>query len=150
MTKLNKGTQRAARKIAKPPRGRCDPSLYDRYQMPFFDLPTLSVWKVRHTGSYSGDYEQGYAYGLRFLNSCDRTVGWTVLLGQIVSEMVAAGPMRETWPDGTPRSNGIILGFMRAVGEALACVLPDDHLLTGIEAARRWRNENVLAQMADQ
>jgi hypothetical protein len=61
----------------------------------------------------------GRAYAIEFLKTCDGTVGWSTLLSQIVVRMIGAGCTQ--WPDGRPRTNGLVIGFMGTIGNYLAC-----------------------------
>jgi hypothetical protein len=102
-------------------------SQYELYQLPFFAAERRCTWKVQSTGNYSDDHNTGEAYAIEFLKSCDGSTGWTTLLPQIVGDMIGAGP-EGTWPDGGVRINGIVIGFMRTIGRALATsfVLSDE------------------------
>ncbi len=100
-----------------PPRQK---SQYELYPLPFFDAERRSTWEVRPTGSYSADYETGRAYAVKFLESCDGTVGWSSLLANVVADMIGAGA--GTWPDGSARINGVVVGFMQTIGRQLAAV----------------------------
>jgi hypothetical protein len=104
-----------------PPRQK---SQYELYPLPFFKVAKRRggggcTWHVTPTGSYSADYEIGRAYAIEFLKSCDGTVGWSMLLISIVNEMIIAGP-RGKQGNGDPTSDGMVKGFMRTIGEALA------------------------------
>ena len=70
-------------------------SMYDKYPLPFFDGERRSAWSVRPTDKYSTDCETGHLYALEFLRSCDRTAGWTYLLGRMMTDMVGAGTRLE-------------------------------------------------------
>jgi hypothetical protein len=74
---------------------------------------------VQPSGDYSADCELGEKYALEFLNSRDGTAGWASLLPQIVAEMIGRGP-DGVFPDGHPRTNGVVIGFMGTIGKALA------------------------------
>jgi hypothetical protein len=41
------------------------------------------------------------------------------MLGWIATAMVNAGPIKAKWPSGEPKSNGVILGFMSIIAQAL-------------------------------
>jgi hypothetical protein len=129
----------------KPARKRAKvKSQYDKHQLPFFDKASLSTWSVKPTGNYSADCQTGHAYALEFLRSCDRTVGWTSLLGQMVTDMIGAGPV-ETWPNGRAKASGLVIGFMRTISQALCFVDPAEVTLIesqhGREAA--WVREEM-------
>jgi hypothetical protein len=94
-------------------------SQYEDYPLPFFAAERHSTWTVKPTGDYAKDCETGRAYAVAFLESCDGTNGWSSLLQQIVADMVRAGPCG-TFADGHPKVNGIVIGFMGAIGRALA------------------------------
>jgi len=98
-------------------------SQYELYPMPFFDRESHCTWKVQPTGDYGRDCSVGRDYAREFLKSCDGTVGWASLLRSIALDMVRAGPMAGKLPDGSPRSNGVIVGFMGMIGDALACMV---------------------------
>lgn len=93
-------------------------SQYELYPLPFFDGKNLSTWAVQSSGDYSKDYATGFAYALEFLASRDGTVGWSSLLAPIVSDMIRAGATG-TFANGKPKVNGIVIGFMSAIGNAL-------------------------------
>ena len=103
-----------------PPQKKRRPvSQYERYPLPFFDRKRRLTWAIEPSGHYAEDYETGRALAIEFLKSNDGTVGWTTLLGQIVSDMINAGPSAERLPGGKPHSNGLVLGFMRVLGQVL-------------------------------
>jgi hypothetical protein len=93
-------------------------SQYDRYPMPFFNKKHRRTWDVQPTGDYVVDYRTGQDFAIEFLKSCDKTVGWASLLSSIVANMIGAGPSGSQ-PDGRPGVNGIVLGFMCVIGEAV-------------------------------
>ena len=97
-------------------------SQYELYPLPFFDGKSHCTWKVQPTGDYGRDCNTGRDYAREFLKSCDGTVGWARLLCHIANDMVHAGPMVGKFPDGSPRPNGVIVGFMAEIGDALACI----------------------------
>ena len=107
----------------KPPpkldRGKREKSKYELYPLPFFDAEAKNVWCVRSTGNYVKDCEIGREYGYEFLKSCDGSNGWRTLLSDIVGDMTRAGPSGR-YPDGRPRINGIVIGFMTVIGGAVA------------------------------
>ena len=129
-------TRRQARTRAK--------SIYELYPMPFFDVESRCLWKVQPSGNYGDDCNTGHDYALKFLESCDGTAVWSLMLNWIVLEMVAAGPMREKWPGGKPHSNGIIVGFMGAIGTVLTWSLTDQDMRTSIIDALRQRHEGAV------
>jgi hypothetical protein len=94
-------------------------SMYDLYPLPFFNGETRSTWDVSPTGDYGADCEKGRTYAIEFLKTCDGSLGWSTLLSHIVSCMVGAGCTR--WPDGHPKTNGIVIGFVGTIGKYLAC-----------------------------
>jgi hypothetical protein len=108
------------------PRRQRQKSLYELYPLPFFDRKRRCTWAIEPTGRYEEDYAKGRLYGLEFLQTCDGTVGWSVLLSNIVSDMICAGP-RGSFPNGDPKVGGITLGFMRTIGEALNDYMQDRH-----------------------
>jgi len=59
------------------------------------------------------DLETGHAFAIEFLKSCDGTWGWAALVRWIVLDMIKAGP----------ETNGIIVGFMGVIGDALAAAM---------------------------
>lgn len=98
-------------------------SQYERYQLPFFNSDALCTWDVKPSGDYGRDCETGNAYAIEFLRNCDSTVGWSGLLSQIAADMIRAGPSG-VFADGHPRINGVVVGFMGAIGRALAEAAP--------------------------
>jgi hypothetical protein len=62
--------------------------------------------------------EPGKRYAVEFLKSCDGTVGWSSLLASITADMIRAGT-DGVFPDGHPRVNGTVLGFMNTIGRAV-------------------------------
>jgi len=102
-----------------PPPPQRQKSLYELYPLPFFNAGELSTWDVEPTGDYVADYETGRGYAVEFMKSCDGSVGWSTLLGRIVADMIRAGPSG-TFLDGHLKVSGVVIGFMRAIGEA-AC-----------------------------
>jgi hypothetical protein len=94
-----------------PKKERLPISQYERYALPFFDRERLLTWAIEPT-DYSKDCETGRALAITFLRSNDGTNGWMTLLGQIVTDMINAGPCAERWPSGRPHSNGLVIGFM--------------------------------------
>jgi hypothetical protein len=88
-------------------------SVYELYPMPFFNVRKRCLWDVVPTGSYTADCETGHAFAIEFLKSCDGTWGWAALVRWIVLDMIKAGP----------ETNGIIVGFMSVIGDALATVM---------------------------
>ena len=81
--------------------------------VPFFNRKERCTWDVAPTGNYTADCETGHAFAIEFLKSCDGTWGWAALARWIVLDMIKAGP----------ETNGIIVGFMGVIGEALATVM---------------------------
>ena len=93
-------------------------SQYDLYRLPFFDGDRRLTWAVKPSGDYGTDCETGRDYARQFLASCDGTVGWSALLGQIVCDIVRMGP-EKTRADGSVTSGGIVIGFMGELSRAL-------------------------------
>jgi hypothetical protein len=93
-------------------------SQYEKYPLPFFNADALSTWHVKPTSDYAADCETGRHYAIEFLKSCDGTVGWCTLLPQIVADMIRAGTSG-TFADGSPKINGVVIGFASAIGRAL-------------------------------
>lgn len=91
-------------------------SQYERYPLPFFDAARLSTWAVKPTGRSSEDL--GRAYAAEFLKSCDCTEGWRTLLAVIVGDMIRAGSSGN-FADGTAKIDGVVIGFMSMISEAL-------------------------------
>jgi hypothetical protein len=85
-------------------------SVYELYPMPFFNVRKRCLWDVAPTGNYTADCEMGHAFAIEFLKSCDGTWAWAALVRWIVLDMIKAGP----------ETNGIIVGFMGVIGDALA------------------------------
>jgi hypothetical protein len=73
---------------------------------------------VKPTGDYTAGCEKGQHYAVEFMESCDGTIGWSSLLPQIVADMIRAGPTG-AFPDGYPKTNGIVIGFMGVIGRAM-------------------------------
>ena len=94
-------------------------SQYVIYPLPFFDADRRSAWAAQPSGDYSADCELGKKYALEFLNSRDGTAGWASLLPQIVADMICRGP-GGVFPNGHPKTNGVVIGFMGTIGKALA------------------------------
>lgn len=109
-------------------------SQYDRYPLPFFDAEHRSVWAIEPTGGYGVDCETGRAFAIDFLESNDGSAGWATLLTQIVRGMIGAGPSGY-WPDGEARTNGVVVGFMNAIGKAL-CASDTPALARALRAER--------------
>ena len=110
------------RKKARPQAGAKQRSFYDIYPMKFFDKKTRNSWAVQPTGDHVADLETGKQFAADFLKSCDMTVGWGTLLPIIVADMVKAGPAFQ-WPNGRPKADGIIIGFMGVVTKAVMVAL---------------------------
>src|SRR5450759_3721906 len=90
-----------------PPKRVKVKSQYELYPLPFFNRKKRCTWDVAPSGDYSADCETGRAFAIEFLKSCDGTVGWVSLMGQIVTDMIDAGTIA-----GRPKSKGIVIGFM--------------------------------------
>ena len=104
----------------RPPAPPPQKSQFELYPLPFFDRDALSTWAVEPSGDYAADCETGRHYAYAFLRSCDGTAGWAAILPQIVADIARAGQV-----------NGIVIGFMGAIGSMLADVIghhrgPDD------------------------
>jgi hypothetical protein len=95
------------------PKRKKGESIYELYPMPFFNRKERCTWKVAPTGNYAADCETGHAFAIEFMKSCDGTRGWAALVGWIVFDMIKPGP----------ETNGIIVGFMSVIGEAVATVM---------------------------
>jgi hypothetical protein len=102
------GARRARKKAPPKPQAL---SQYERYLLPFMDRETRSCWAVHPSGHYDYDCAQGGGLAIRFLKSCDGSVGWSTLLGQIVMDMIRAGDDKQ--------SKGLIIGFMSVISRAL-------------------------------
>src|SRR5262249_10242507 len=96
-------------------------SLYELYPLPFFNKEKLCTWDIRPTGNYGIDCDTGRSYAISFLRTCDGTVGWGVLISSIVADMIDAGTNGKRG-NGRARVNGVVIGFMGTIGEAL-CAL---------------------------
>ena len=90
-------------------------SFYELYPVPFFDAKARNTWNVEPTGNYVSDLELGKQCAEQFLATCDLTFGWSTLLGSIVSDMVTAGNVSGNRPNGEPKSNGLVIGFMGVI-----------------------------------
>ena len=93
-------------------------SLYELYPLPFFKRQALCTWDVTPSGDYFTDCETGRGYAKEFLRTCDGTDGWSMLIGHIVADMIRAGT-NGAYPDGHPKINGIVVGFMDVIGRRL-------------------------------
>jgi hypothetical protein len=101
-------------KFPARPRPRKRPagvSQYEIYMLPFFDVKTRRVWAPESTGRYSYDCAVGETFAIKFLQSCDGSLGWSTLMSQITLDMILAGPSKDT---------GLIIGFMGTIGKFLA------------------------------
>ena len=87
--------------------------------MPFFNRKDRNSWDIKPTGNYTTDCETGTAFAIEFLKSADKTVGWASLMQHIVADMIRAGT-DGAHNDGTPKVNGIVIGFMGVIGSAVA------------------------------
>jgi hypothetical protein len=104
-----------------PKRAKVQP-FHKKYPMPFFTAKKgggICAWDVTPIGNYTADCETGHAFAIEFLKSCDKTYGWQSLLQQIVAEMICAGT-NGAFPNGDPKVNGVIIGFMGVIGKAVA------------------------------
>jgi hypothetical protein len=95
-------------------------SFYELYPMPFFKRETHDSWNVTPTGDYSKDCETGTRYALRFLETCDGTLGWSASLSSIIQDMIRKGPQGKTFADGDKSCGGLIVGFTSTIGKVLA------------------------------
>jgi hypothetical protein len=110
---------RATAEKRKDPETAAVSSQYEKYPLPFFDRERLLTWAVEPTGRYVEDCETGRAFAIEFLKSDDGTFGWATLLSRIVNGMIRAGPGKELWGDGRPKSNGLVIGFMSVLSDVL-------------------------------
>jgi len=99
-------------------RRRKSVSQYELYPLPFFNAKTRCTWDVKPTGNYFEDCETGRAYAVEFLKSCDGTIGWSTLLGQIIGDMIRAGPTGK-YANGEPKCGGVVIGFTDKIGTML-------------------------------
>ena len=81
----------------KQPSPRCrGQSQYDLYKLPFFNEKRRLTWaaspKRRSWKHYGDDCKLGGDYAIAFLKWCDGTSGWASLLGQMMTDMIGAGP----------------------------------------------------------
>jgi hypothetical protein len=97
-------------------------SQYDLYPMPFFNAGRRCTWDIEPTGDYGVDCETGREYAVRFLESCDGSIGWGSIVGQIARDMILAGPDEDA--RGRKNSNGVVIGFMGTIGSVLAACMP--------------------------
>jgi hypothetical protein len=94
-------------------------SQYELYPLPFFNTDAgPCTWDVTPTGDYAADCETGRRYAIKFLRSCDGTVQWASLMGNITADMIRAGT-NGTSANGRPKVNGIVIGFMSVIGRAV-------------------------------
>jgi hypothetical protein len=103
------------RRKPKVRRRRKSASQYELYPLPFFNAKARCTWDVKPTGNYSEDCETGHAYAVEFLKSCDGTIGWSTLLGQVIGDMIRAGPT-DKYASGEPKCDGVVIGFTRKIG----------------------------------
>jgi hypothetical protein len=99
-------------------------SQYDLYPMPFFNADRRCTWDIKPTGDYGVDCETGREYAVRFLESCDGSIGWSSIVGQIAADMVLAGAQGSLRHDGSHRADGVVIGFMGTIGSVLAACMP--------------------------
>lgn len=126
-------------------RGR-GPSQFDLYRLPFFDANSSSpCWAVAPTGKYAEDCDTGAAYAIAFLRSCDGTYGWGSLMASIVTSMISAGRAGPWHADGRKKNNGIVVGFMSAIGSALSC----NNVRTDIADALERERAEFKAEIAE-
>ncbi len=111
-------------------------SQYELYPLPFFNAEKLCTWDVRPTANYFADCRTGSNYAIEFLKSCDGTVGWMTLLGEIVADMIRAGLRGPTFHDGTHSVDGLVVGFMRVLGDELYIGRPET-----MKAVADWMRE---------
>jgi hypothetical protein len=108
-------------RAAPPKRVKVKP-FHKQYPMPFFEplkAGGINAWNVTPSGNYTKDCETGCTFAIQFLKSCDRTYGWQSLLQTIVADMIRAGPSG-SFPNGYPKVNGVVIGFMSVIGSAVA------------------------------
>ena len=124
--KARKAKRKAARKRSAS-RRRKEPTFFDKYRMPFFDAKNMTnrFWNIKPTGDYATDCMLGEHYAVRFLNSCDGTVGWAHVLACIVHDMIQRGPERIR-KNGSGAPGGVVIGFMGTVSKIVALALAAD------------------------
>jgi hypothetical protein len=108
-------------KRKRPRRARVK-SVFELYPMPFFNFDRRAqrrFWAVTPTGDYWADCKTGHHYGIEFLRSCDGTVGWSALVRWILLDIARAGSDDGAWPDGGLKSNGIVIGFLGVISDAV-------------------------------
>lgn len=118
LRKALKCSARSAGETFSVPGRKKGQSVYEKYQLPFFDKKRLITWAVEPTGNYQEDFEKGVAFAIELLKSNDQTHRWEALVSWIISDMVRAGPTGQRY--GRPEVNGIVTGFGRTIGRALA------------------------------
>lgn len=99
-------------------RRRAGKSFYQIYRLPIFNHRKRCAWNVKPSGDYAKDCRKGHALGLRFLETCDGSLGWASVMGPIIGDMIRRGPSGYR-KDGTPQIDGMVIGFALAIGEAL-------------------------------
>jgi hypothetical protein len=113
-------------------------------------------WSVTSSGDYFEDYEQGRAWARLVLPQLKYNVG-PVLLSHIIADMISAGERLPGKPDG------LVLGFVREIGEQLktarlnlflaaVATAPASAPLEGAAAIRKvWRDgrSKIMERMAD-
>jgi hypothetical protein len=77
------------------------------------------MWAVKPTGDYAVDYQTGKEFAFQFLESNDRTYGWTTMLTEVVGDMIRADE-GEKWRDGRTKMNGVVIGFLNTLGKLLS------------------------------
>jgi hypothetical protein len=124
---MNMTVNLAALKDSKPTTGAAHvkrkagkKSQYELYPMPFFSAAAQDTWTAKPSDDYTADCELGRAHAIRFLQSCDGTVGWASTFSQIVGDMISKGPQGKRWGDGHVSPGGVVVGFMSTIGKALA------------------------------
>lgn len=93
--------------------------MYELYPLPFLNRKKRCCWDVKPTGDYAADCTTGEAFAVELLKTCDGTYGWAAFVRWIILDMIKAGPSG-VFADGSPKTNGIVVGFMGVIGSAVA------------------------------
>ena len=103
---------------SKPNKRPAEQSQWDKYPLPFLDKAQRLCWNAKPSQDRSADFDRGRGFARQFLASCDGTVGWETLLGQIVCDMVRMGPAVQ-WKDGGVNCGSVVGGFFREISRHL-------------------------------
>jgi hypothetical protein len=108
---------------ARARKRRADRMYAYRNNLPFVNrksLDGLSWWSVVPTGNYQADYEVGRRHAMEFWRQCGTNGNFGLDLGQILMEMHSPKRKRSDRHNGL---SGIEVGFIRTIGELMACLI---------------------------